>query len=93
MSPFFYYLCSILLQVTVFVTFIFYIMRKILLLITAVVFSFSASAQTVEESKILDNVYFGVNGGVATKATGVHWMDNLNPNAGVRIGKWITPVV
>ena len=51
----------------------------------------TASAQTLVGSKFSDNVYIGFNGGVATKATGVKWMDNLNANAGLRIGKWITP--
>ena len=62
-----------------------------MLWLAAAVIAAPSSAQTVEGSKPLDNVYIGVNGGVATKATGVKWMDNLNANAGLRIGKWITP--
>ena len=52
----------------------------------------SVSAQTVTESKSYDNVYIGINGGVATKSTGHSWMDNLNPNAGLRLGRYFTPV-
>ena len=51
-----------------------------------------AQAQTVTESKTFDNFYIGINGGVATKATGHAWMKGLNPNAGLRIGRWFTPV-
>ena len=54
--------------------------------------TFSASAQTVEESKNYDNIYVGINGGVAVKATGVKWAKNLDPNFGLRIGRWFTPV-
>lgn len=54
----------------------------------------SASAQTVTESKTLDNIYVGINGGVATKTTGASgWLNNLNPNAGIRVGRYFTPVV
>ena len=67
-------------------------MKKLVLVLAAVAMTFSVSAQTVEESSSADNVYFGIYGGVATKATGVKWMDNLNPNASVRIGRWFTPV-
>lgn len=66
-------------------------MKKMILWIAAAAMAMTATAQTVEGSKALDNIYFGINGGVATKATGVKWLDNLNPNAGVRLGKWITP--
>src|SRR5574344_1326208 len=52
----------------------------------------SVSAQTVTESKTLDNWYIGINGGVATKTTQNNWTSNLNPNAGLRIGRYFTPV-
>ena len=51
-----------------------------------------AQAQTVTESKTFDNFYIGINGGLATKATGHKWMNDLDPNAGLRIGRWFTPV-
>ena len=67
-------------------------MKKLVLLFAAMVVAVSAQAQTVTESKTMDNFYIGINGGVATKATGHKWMDDLNPNAGLRIGRWFTPV-
>ena len=67
-------------------------MKKLFLLLAAAAMTFSVSAQTVEESNSADNVYIGIYGGVATKATGVKWLDNLNPNASLRIGRWFTPV-
>ena len=67
-------------------------MKKLVLLFAAALMAAGAQAQTVTESKTLDNIYIGVNGGVATKATGHKWMDDLNPNAGLRIGRWFTPV-
>ncbi len=67
-------------------------MKKILIMLAVVAMALSASAQTVKDSKPFDNIYWGFNGGVATKTTGVKWMDNLNPNVGLRIGRWFTPV-
>ena len=52
----------------------------------------SMTAQTVTESKTFDNVYVGINGGVATKSTGHAWLKDLNPNAGLRLGRYFTPV-
>ena len=68
-------------------------MKKLFTLIVVAAFAASASAQTVTESKTLDNFYIGINGGVAVKTTGTPgWMSNLNPNAGLRIGRYFTPV-
>ncbi len=67
-------------------------MKKLFLMLFAVAFTASASAQTVEESKTWDNVYIGVNGGLATKTTGHAWMKGLNPNLGLRVGRYFTPV-
>jgi len=67
-------------------------MKKVLTLIAAMTFAASVSAQTVTESKTFDNFYIGINGGVATKTTGHKWMNGLDPNAGLRIGRWFTPV-
>lgn len=67
-------------------------MKKFILMLSAIALTATASAQTVEESKTLDNVYIGINGGFATKATGHGWFNNLNPNLGVRIGRYFTPV-
>ena len=45
-------------------------MKKITTLFAAAAMAVSASAQTVAESKTFDNVYVGINAGVATKTTG-----------------------
>lgn len=67
-------------------------MKKLVLLFAAASMAVSVSAQTVNESKTFDNFYIGVNGGVATVTTGHSWLRDLNPNAGLRIGRWFTPV-
>ena len=67
-------------------------MKKIALIFAVAMMAVSAQAQTVTESKTFDNFYVGINGGVATKATGHAWLKGLNPNAGLRIGRWFTPV-
>lgn len=67
-------------------------MKKLGLLFAATVFAASASAQTVAESKTFDNIYIGINGGVATKTTGHKWLSDLNANAGLRLGRYFTPV-
>lgn len=67
-------------------------MKKLVLLFTAMLMAASVSAQTVTESKTFDNFYIGINGGVATNTKGSAWLNNLNPNAGLRIGRWFTPV-
>ncbi|MCO6026550.1 OmpA family protein [Prevotella cerevisiae] len=67
-------------------------MKKLVLLLAAATMAVSASAQTVAESKTFDNWYVGINGGVTTKTTGHNWMGGLNPNAGLRVGRYFTPV-
>lgn len=67
-------------------------MKKLFILAAAAVLAVSASAQTVQESKTFDNIYVGINGGVATKATGHAWLKGLDPNFGVRVGRNFTPV-
>jgi OOP family OmpA-OmpF porin len=66
-------------------------MKKLVSLMAAAVIATGASAQTVQYSKTLDNIYVGVNGGLATKTTGHAWMKGLDPNFGVRVGRWFTP--
>lgn len=68
-------------------------MKKLFLMFAATVMTAAVSAQTVTESKIFDNIYVGINGGVATKTTGHGWLGDLNPNFGVRVGRYITPVL
>lgn len=57
----------------------------------------SASAQEPKTgfnaNKFFDNWYIGINAGVATKTTHQALLKNLNPNAGLRVGKWLTPSV
>lgn len=68
-------------------------MKKLVLFFAAAAMAVSASAQvTVEGSKLTDNIYVGINGGVATVTTHNKWMKNLMPNFGIRVGKNITPI-
>lgn len=67
-------------------------MKKLVLMMASALFAVSASAQTVQESKTFDNFYVGINGGLSTKTTGHNWLGGLNPNAGLRVGRWFTPV-
>ena len=67
-------------------------MKKVVLLFAAAAMAVSVSAQTVTESKTFDNFYIGINGGAQVKTTNEAWMKNLNSNAGLRIGRWFTPV-
>ena len=67
-------------------------MKKLVLMLAAASMAASVSAQTVAESKAFDNVQVGINGGVATKTTGHKWLSDLDPNAGIRVGRYFTPV-
>jgi len=68
-------------------------MKKLVLFFAAAAMAVSASAQvTVEGSKLTDNIYVGINGGVGVVTTHNKWMKNLMPNFGVRVGKNITPI-
>ena len=68
-------------------------MKKLVLLFAVALMTVSASAQTtVEGSKFTDNWYVGIQGGVATKTTQNRWLSNLNADAGLRVGKNITPI-
>ena len=67
-------------------------MKKLGLLFAAAAMAVSVNAQSVTESKTFDNFYIGINGGAQVKTTGESWMNNLNSNAGLRIGRWFTPV-
>ena len=67
-------------------------MKKLGLMLAAATMAVSASAQNLERSKTFDNMYVGVNGGVMTLTRGHKWMDDLNANAGLRVGRWFTPV-
>ena len=71
-------------------------MKKFFLMIAMVASAMSMSAQ--EEvpygyyaNKFADNWYIGIDAGAATKTTHQALLKNLNVDAGVRLGKWITP--
>lgn len=68
-------------------------MKKLFAMIAVAALSAQfASAQTLEESKTFDNWYIGINGGVNFKTTHTSVFSNLNPSAGLRIGRYFTPV-
>ncbi len=68
-------------------------MRKLFMVLAAMMAVTMVNAQTVLESKNADNIYVGINGGVATKTTGQSkWLNGLNSNAGIRVGRYFTPV-
>lgn len=66
--------------------------KQVLMFAVAAMTAQVMSAQTVSESKLSDNWYMGVNGGVNAKTTHTSIFNNLNPSAGLRIGRNITPV-
>ena len=51
----------------------------------------TAQTTTVKDSKLTDNWYIGVNGGVSAKSSYARIFDNLNPGASLRLGRWLTP--
>lgn len=67
-------------------------MKKTIFLLAAAMAVTSVSAQTVTESKTLDNWYVGINGGFSALTTHTSIFKNLNPAAGVRVGRYFTPV-
>ena len=69
-------------------------MKKLFLMLAVAAFSAQTmTAQTVEESKNFDNWYIGINGGVQAPAKNYKVLKNLNPVAGLRIGRWFTPAL
>ena len=67
-------------------------MKKIILMMFMAVSAIMVNAQTVmETSKTFDNVYVGIDGGVATPLT-FDKLFPLNSTATLRIGKQFTPV-
>lgn len=69
-------------------------MKKVFMMMAAAAMTAQmASAQALEPSKTFDNVYVGVNGGMNFKTTGTKVFSNLNPSAGLRVGRYFTPVV
>lgn len=70
-------------------------MKKLLLFVAIAATSLVANAEErgFWGNKFFDNWYIGISGGVNTKTTDHTLLQNLNPNAGLRIGKWLTPAV
>ena len=68
-------------------------MKKLFLMLAVAAFAAqNVSAQTVQESKNTDNWYIGINGGANIPGYDIDF-GNVNFDAGLRIGRWITPVV
>ena len=71
-------------------------MKKIMMILAVAAMTVqSASAQkALENSKTFDNWYIGVQGGVNSKTThNSDFFGNLNPHAGLRVGRYYTPVI
>lgn len=72
-------------------------MKKFFAILAAAVVSISASAQEPAVgfygNKMWDNWYVGAFAGGASKTTHQAVLKNINPEFGVRVGKWFTPVV
>ncbi len=69
-------------------------MKKIFFMLAVTVLSVqSAFAQkAIAESSTFDNWYIGIQGGVSTKTTHNALLKNMNPHAGLRLGRYFTPV-
>ena len=71
-------------------------MKKLLMMLAVAAMTVqSASAQkALENSKTFDNWYFGINGGVSSRLKlNDSFFSNVNPSAGLRLGRNWTPVV
>lgn len=68
-------------------------MKKVIFMMLMAFSAIVVNAQTaVQTSKVLDNTYFGIEGGVATPLDFDHVFP-LNSTASLHFGKWFTPVV
>ncbi len=69
-------------------------MKKLFIIMAVAAMSAqSAFAQkAIAESATFDNWYIGIQGGVSTKTTHNALLKNLNPHAGLRLGRYFTPV-
>ena len=66
-----------------------------MMLAVAAMVTTSVSAQNaLEDSKTFDNWYIGINGGVSSRLKpNDAFFSNVNPHAGLRLGRYWTPVV
>jgi len=66
-------------------------MKKIIFILTIMLCSIAGKAQiATQNSNALDNIYVGVTGGVSTPLD-FNSVFPLNPNAGIVVGKDLTP--
>ena len=67
-------------------------MKKIILILFALI-SINANAQTaIETPKFFDNTYLNLNIGATTPLEFKAPFKNLNPTAGLKVGKWFNPI-
>ena len=67
-------------------------MKKFILFVMLAFVSFAANAQTaLQTSKVLDNMYIGINGG-ATTPLDFNSVFPVNATAGLKLGKEFTPI-
>ena len=67
-------------------------MKKIILILFAFI-AISANAQTaIETPKFFDNTYLNLNIGATTPLEFKSPFKNLNPTAGIKVGKWFNPI-
>lgn len=64
-----------------------------LMMLLFISISYMNAQIATENSKTLDNIYVGVNGGAITAVKGETAFKTFSPNFGIRVGKDITPVL
>lgn len=68
--------------------------KKFILIVAATILTIAASAQTVEHSKLFENVSVTVDGGVVTPLnSGNDFFKNMRGTTGLEISKYVTPAV